>query len=200
MWLIVGLGNPEAKYAGNRHNAGFLILDALAQSFGPVRWRSRFGGQSAEIFVDTAQGRSKVVLLKPATFYNESGRSVRAALDFYKLEPQQVCVFHDELALEPGRFRTKRGGGSAGNNGIKSMIANLGADFWRVRIGIGHPGDKNRVTAYVLKDFSKSDQVWFAALRDAITDAFALLVTAKWDAFQTKVTHLAPAPDRKAKK
>ncbi|MBL1430759.1 MAG: aminoacyl-tRNA hydrolase [Robiginitomaculum sp.] len=194
MWLIVGLGNPEAKYLGNRHNAGFMIIDAIASSFGPVSWRSKFGGQSAEVFVNTVNGRQKIVLLKPNTFYNESGLSVRAALDFYKLSPKQVCIFHDELALEPGKFRTKFDGGSAGNNGIKSIIAALGAGFWRIRIGIGHPGDKSKVTAYVLKDFSKSDQNWFNDLTDAVISALPLLIDNQTDAFQTKVTHQAPAP------
>ncbi|PHR62014.1 MAG: aminoacyl-tRNA hydrolase [Robiginitomaculum sp.] len=194
MWLIVGLGNPEAKYAGNRHNVGFMVIDELARSYGPVSWRSKFSGQAAEIFVETDQGRTKVLLLKPSAFYNESGRSVRAALDFHKLKPEQVCVIHDELALAPGKFRIKLGGGSAGNNGIKSVTSTLGPDFWRMRIGIGHPGDRNKVTPYVLRDFSKSDRQWLEPLTDAIARAFSLLMTQKIDGFQTRVTHLAPAP------
>jgi len=200
MYLLVGLGNPDAKYAGNRHNAGYQVVDAIADEFGPARWSSKFSGQFAEVFINTEQGRAKVLLLKPATYYNESGRSVRAALDFYKLTPDQVCVFHDELALDPGKFRIKLGGGSAGNNGIKSVTSTLGADFWRARIGIGHPGDKAKVTAYVLRDFAKADQNWFGELTDAITRSLPLFLTGKTDAFQTKVTHLAPAPDKKEAK
>ncbi len=197
MWVFVGLGNPDAKYAGNRHNVGFMALDAIAKAFGPVTWRSKFMGQMAHVFVDTPDGRTKIVLLKPSTYYNESGRAVRAALDFHKLSPKQVCVFHDELALEPSKFRLKCGGGSAGNNGIKSIIATLGPDFYRARIGIGHPGDKNKVTPYVLKDFSKADQVWLSPLCDAIACALPLLIENSFDAFQTKVTHLAPATHAK---
>ncbi|VAV95223.1 Peptidyl-tRNA hydrolase [hydrothermal vent metagenome] len=200
MWLIAGLGNPESNYLGNRHNAGFMVIDAIAEHFGPVAWRSKFGGQLAEIVVDTEQGRSKILLLKPATFYNESGRAVRAAMDFHKLNPEQICVFHDELALEPGKFRTKFGGGAAGNNGIKSIIATLGPDFWRCRIGIGHPGDKTKVTPYVLRNFSKFDQSWFAELTEAITRALPLFLAGQTDAFQTRVTHLAPAPDKQGPK
>lgn len=196
MWLVVGLGNPDAKYAGNRHNVGFMVVDAIAAAYGPVRWRAKFGGHSAEVFVDGDQGRTKIVLLKPATYYNESGRAVRAALDFYKLQADRVCVFHDELALEPGKFRLKQGGGTAGNNGIKSITSTIGPDFWRGRIGIGHPGDKNKVTAYVLRDFAKVDQAWLTDLTDAIARSFALLVMEKFDGFQTRVTHLAPAPKK----
>ncbi len=195
MYLLVGLGNPDAKYAGNRHNVGYMVLDAIAEAFGQRSWAARFSGACAEIFIDTDQGRAKVLLLKPATYYNESGRAVRAAMDFYKLRTDQICVFHDELALAPGKFRIKYGGGSAGNNGIKSVASTLGPDFWRARIGIGHPGDKTRVTSYVLKDFAKSEQGWLHELTGAITHALPLLIADKTDAFQTKVTHLAPAPD-----
>ena len=205
MYLIVGLGNPDSKYAGNRHNVGFQIIDALANAFGAnafgvAPWRSKFSGACAEIFVETKTGRTKVLLLKPATYYNESGRSVRAALDFHKIEIDKVCVIHDELALEPGKFRTKFGGGSAGNNGIKSISAHLGPNFWRVRIGIGHPGSKDKVTPYVLHDFPKNDQAWVRDLTEAIVGALPLFLDSEMDAFQTKVTHLAPAPNPKGNK
>jgi PTH1 family peptidyl-tRNA hydrolase len=199
MWLIVGLGNPDAKYAGNRHNVGHQMLDALADRYGPVSWRNKFSGKAGEMFVDTPSGRAKVLLLKPETYYNESGRSVRAALDFHKLKPEQVCVFHDELALAPGKFRLKKGGGTAGNNGLKSITAALGPDFYRARIGIGHPGDKSKVTSYVLRDFAKADLGWLSDLTDAVTKSFPLLIDKQMDGFQTKVTHLAPAPQQVSK-
>ncbi len=194
MQVIVGLGNPGSKYAGNRHNAGFMAMDAIAEHwrFGP--WKKRFQGQTAEGVIETLSGPKKTLLIKPETFYNESGRSVGEALRFFKLDAAALTVFHDELDLAPGKFRLKTGGGHAGNNGLRSIKAHVEGDFQRGRIGIGHPGDKNRVTGYVLSDFPKADQVWLTDLLDAIARSADLLVNAEIDAFQTKVTHLAPAP------
>jgi peptidyl-tRNA hydrolase, PTH1 family len=189
MLLIVGLGNPDSKYALNRHNAGFLAVNAIARAHGFGPWRAKFGAWVADGFIDTDSGRVKTLLMKPQTYYNESGRAVQAALRFYKLPPKNLVVFHDELDLAPGKFRVKTGGGAAGNNGIKSITAAVGPDFRRARIGIGHPGDKALVTAYVLRDFAKADAQWLDPLLDAITNAVPLLASGKDDAFQTAVNH-----------
>jgi len=196
MFLAIGLGNPGAQYARNRHNLGFMTLDAIAQTHGFAPWRSRFSGLCAEGSVETPSGPKKALLLKPQTFYNEAGRAVAEAMRFYKLTPDQIVVFHDELDLAPGKFRLKPGGGHAGNNGLRSIKAHLDGDFRRGRIGIGHPGDKNRVTGYVLSDIPKADQAWSEDLLDAIARSFDLLVSGDYDAFQTRVTHLAPAPGK----
>ncbi len=189
MLLIVGLGNPDPKYRLNRHNAGFLAVDAIARAHGFGPWRVKFGALVSDGYIDTDAGRVKTLLMKPQTYYNESGRSVQAATSFYKLPLQNVVVFHDELDLASGKFRVKTGGGAAGNNGIKSITAALGPDFRRARIGIGHPGDKALVTSYVLHDFAKADAKWLDPLLDAITDAAPLLAMRKDDAFQTQVNH-----------
>ena len=195
MQLIVGLGNPGAKYADNRHNAGFMVLDAIAGTVGFSAWRKRFQGQVSEGVIETASGPKKLLLLKPETFYNEAGRSVGEALRFYKLGADALTVFHDELDLAPGKFRLKQGGGHAGNNGLRSIKAHLDGDFRRGRIGIGHPGDKSKVTGWVLSDFPKAERAWAHDLFDAIARSVDLLADGQDDAFQTRVTHLAPAPD-----
>ena len=166
MQLFVGLGNPGAKYARNRHNIGFMALDRIAADHGFSPWRSKFQGLIAE----GRLGGDKVLLLKPETMMNLSGQSVGAALRFYKLEPGRVTVFHDELDLAPGRLRVKRGGGHAGHNGLRSLHAHIGPDYARVRIGIGHPGHRNRVAAYVLHDFARTDQGWLEDLLRGISD------------------------------
>ncbi|WBQ09104.1 aminoacyl-tRNA hydrolase [Hyphomonadaceae bacterium ML37] len=195
MHLITGLGNPGAKYAANRHNAGFMAVDAIAAQWSLGPWRKRFHGEACEGVIATADGPARVLLLKPQTFYNEAGRAVAEAMNFYRLDASDLTVFHDELDLAPGKFRLKRGGGHAGNNGLRSIIAHVPGDFRRGRIGIGHPGDKNRVTAWVLADVPKADQDWFGTLLDAIARSAPLLLTQGGDdAFQTRVTHLAPAP------
>jgi len=194
MHLIAGLGNPGARYAGNRHNAGFMTVDAAAAHWGLGPWRKRFQGQACEGVIETAAGPQKLLLLKPETYYNEAGRAVGEAARFYKIGAERITVFHDEIDLAPGRFRLKRGGGHAGNNGLRSIMAHVEGDFRRGRIGIGHPGDKALVTAWVLSDFPKADQVWFEALTDAVARALPLLLDDADDAFQTKVTHLAPPP------
>ena len=154
MKLIVGLGNPGAKYAQNRHNIGFMAVDRIAADHGFGAWRSKFQGELAE----GRLGREKVKLLKPATFMNESGRSVSEALRFYKLGTDALTVFHDELDLAPFKVKVKTGGGTAGHNGLRSIDQHLGPDFRRVRIGIGHPGHKDRVTGYVLGNYAKAEQ------------------------------------------
>lgn len=156
MKLFVGLGNPGAKYAGNRHNIGFMALDEIASDHGFAPWRSKFQGQLCE----GKLGGEKVILLKPETFMNLSGQSVGEAMRFYKLTPADVTVFHDELDLAPGKVRVKTGGGHAGHNGLRSMHQHIGADYHRVRMGIGHPGHKDAVARYVLHDFAKADQNW----------------------------------------
>lgn len=167
MKLLVGLGNPGADYARNRHNIGFMAVDAIAGTHGFGAWRGKFQGQVAEGQLDG----EKCLLLKPATFMNESGRSVAEAVRFYKLDLGDVIVLHDEIDLAPGKVRVKTGGGTAGHNGLKSLTRYLGNDYVRVRIGIGHPGDKSKVHSHVLKDFSRAEQEWVAPLLDAIASA-----------------------------
>ncbi|MEM9421059.1 MAG: aminoacyl-tRNA hydrolase [Pseudomonadota bacterium] len=158
MFLLVGLGNPGTKYAGNRHNAGFMAVDAIADENGFSAERSKFKG----LLREGKLGIHKVLTLKPQTFYNEAGNAVAAAAHFHKIPVDDIIVFHDEIDLAPGKIRVKKGGGLAGNNGLKSTAAHMGPDFWRVRIGIGHPGRKEAVTGHVLGDFSKADREdWF---------------------------------------
>ena len=156
MKLFVGLGNPGVKYAGNRHNIGFMAMDRLAADHGFAPWRKAFQGMAA----DGRLGDDRVVLLKPGTFMNLSGQSVGEAMRFFKLTPADVTVFHDELDLAPGKLRLKQGGGHAGHNGLRSLHEHIGEAYGRVRLGIGHPGHKDAVAAYVLHDFAKADQAW----------------------------------------
>ncbi len=153
MQIWAGLGNPGASYAMHRHNVGFMAADVIAAEYGFAPFKARFQGLGSEGRIGTA----KVLLLKPQTFMNDSGRSIRAALDFYKVESESVTIFYDELDLDPFRVKVKRGGGAAGHNGIRSTIAHIGADFRRVRLGIGHPGRKDRVTPYVLGNYAKAE-------------------------------------------
>ncbi len=190
MKLIVGLGNPGTKYAGHRHNIGFMAVDEIARVHGFGPWRKKFQGEVAE----GAVGGEKALLLKPATYMNESGRAVAEAARFYKLSPQDVIVIHDELDLAPGRIRVKSGGGHAGHNGLRSIIAHIGADFHRLRMGIGHPGDRNRVHGYVLSDFSKAEQAWLGPLLEAVARHVPLLVAGRFSDFASKVTMDAPPP------
>ncbi|WP_298964131.1 aminoacyl-tRNA hydrolase [uncultured Methylobacterium sp.] len=188
MRLFVGLGNPGSRYAGNRHNIGFLALDALARRHGAAPWRRRFQGEASEAVV----GTTRVLLLRPGTYMNESGRAVAEAQRFYKIDLADVVVFHDELDLPPGKLRVKRGGGNAGHNGLRSITAQSGNEYWRVRLGIGHPGDKALVHAYVLNDFAKSETPWVEDLCDAVADHAAVLAKGDDAGFQNKV-HLAMA-------
>jgi PTH1 family peptidyl-tRNA hydrolase len=186
MRLFVGLGNPGAKYQGNRHNIGFIALDVMARRHGFAPWRRRFQGETSEGTLDG----ERVVLLKPATYMNESGRAVGEAMHFFKMTLGDVSVFHDELELPPGKIRVKVGGGIAGHNGLRSISAHAGNDYRRVRIGIGHPGVKDLVHAYVLNDFAKAERPRFEALCDIVADNAGLLATGKDATFQNKV-HLA---------
>ncbi len=167
MLLFVGLGNPGPAYALNRHNVGFMAVDAIHSVHGFSPWKVRFQGLTAE----GRLGAQKVVLLKPVTFMNESGRSIGEALRFFKLEPSALTVFHDELDLDPFRVKVKTGGGAAGQNGIRSTMAHVGPDFRRVRIGIGHPGHKDRVTGHVLGNYAKAEE---AKLVEMLGDIAAL--------------------------
>jgi PTH1 family peptidyl-tRNA hydrolase len=200
MLILAGQGNPGTKYAKNRHNAGFLMLDRIHAAYGFGPWRTKFNAETSEGAVDTAAGRQKVLLLKPQTFYNESGLSMSKAAAFYKVDAEAVTVLHDEIDLAPGRVRVKRGGGHSGNNGIRSAIAHLGENFRRVRIGVGHPGDKTLVMPYVLSDFSKADLTWFEPLGDAICKALPYLVAGEDERFQTEVMRLAPTARSDPKK
>lgn len=191
MLLIVGLGNPGRDYAGNRHNIGFMAVDGIVRRHGFSPWRQKFSGDLAE---GTLAGE-KVYALKPQTYMNESGRSVAAAAQFYKIEPKDIVVFHDELDLAPAKVRTKIGGGHAGHNGLRSIQAHLGPDFRRVRLGIGHPGAKELVTNWVLGDFAKADQTWLTPLLDALADHAATLATGDDTAYQAAVA-AALQPDR----
>jgi peptidyl-tRNA hydrolase, PTH1 family len=186
MRLFVGLGNPGTKYALNRHNIGFMAVDEIARRHGFAPWRRRFQGMTSEGTLD----QEKVVLLRPETFMNESGRAVQEASNFFKLGIDQIVVFQDELELPPAKVRVKIGGGIAGHNGLRSISAHIGNDYRRVRLGIGHPGVKELVHGYVLSDFAKSDRPWVEALCAVIADNAGLLAGAKDSAFQNKV-HLA---------
>ncbi|CAA2107748.1 Peptidyl-tRNA hydrolase [Methylobacterium bullatum] len=188
MRLIVGLGNPGARYAGNRHNIGFLALDEMARIHRAGPWRRKFQGEVTE----ATFGTERVVLLKPQTFMNESGRSVSEAQRFYKIALADVIVLHDELDLAPAKLRVKLGGGNAGHNGLRSITAQCGNDYWRVRLGIGHPGDKALVHAYVLNDFGKGERAWVEDLCRAVADHAPLLAQGEDASFQNKV-HLAMA-------
>ena len=190
MHIFVGQGNPAPKYLRNRHNLGFMVVDAIASEYGFGPWRSKFQSQVCEGKISG----EKVLLMKPETYYNETGRAAQAAIQFYKLTPEDVTVFHDEIDLAPGRTRVKRGGGHSGNNGIRSMIAHVGANVRRVRMGVGHPGDKSRVMPYVLADFAKADEAWRDALIDACARALPLLLSDGDERYQTEVMRLAPAP------
>jgi len=184
MQLWVGLGNPEPGMARQRHNIGFMALDVIARRHGFSPWRQRFKGLTAEGVV----GGVKILALKPLTYMNASGEAVQAAASFYKIAESDIVVFHDELDLAPGKLRVKRGGGAAGHNGLRSMDQQLGSpNYWRVRMGIGHPGHKDRVTGHVLGDFAKSDMDWLLPCLDAVADEAALLAAGKPEDFMTKL-------------
>jgi peptidyl-tRNA hydrolase, PTH1 family len=186
MRLFVGLGNPGTKHAHNRHNIGFMAVDEIARRHGFGPWRRRFQGETSEA---TLEGE-RVVLLRPATFMNESGRAVQEATNFFKLGESEVTVFQDELELPSGKVRVKVGGGIAGHNGLRSISAHIGNEYRRVRLGIGHPGVKELVHSHVLSDFAKSDRPWVEALCEAVADNAGLLVARRDSTFQNKV-HLA---------
>ena len=186
MRLLVGLGNPGSRHARNRHNIGFMAVDAIARRHRASPWRRRFQGEAAEALI----GAERALLLKPGTFMNESGRAVAEAMRFFKVPLGDVSVFHDELDLAPAKLRIKLGGGNAGHNGLRSITAHCGNDYRRARMGIGHPGDKALVHAYVLNDFAKSEEPWVEDLCDACADHAELLARGEDASFQNKV-HLA---------
>ena len=186
MLLLVGLGNPGARYVGTRHNVGFMAVQAIAKRHGIGPWRRRFQGVACE----GTLGGARVLLLLPGTFMNESGRAVAQAAHFYKLPLVDITVFHDEIELPPGKVRIKVGGGIAGHNGLRSISEHIGNNYRRVRIGVGHPGHKDLVEHYVLSDFAKSEQRWVEALTEILADNVDFLVRGEDASFQNKV-HLA---------
>lgn len=193
MKLFVGLGNPGSKYAGNRHNVGFMAVDRIAADHGFGPWRSKFQGEIS----DGRLGSERVVLLKPGTYMNKSGQSVGEAARFYKLDPNDIIVFHDEIDLAPGKLRVKDGGGHAGHNGLRSLHAHLGDGYRRVRIGVGHPGHKDAVPTYVLRDFAKADQEWLEDLLRGIGDGAVSLAEGDTGRFQNAVA-LRMQPPKKS--
>jgi peptidyl-tRNA hydrolase, PTH1 family len=186
MRLLVGLGNPGTGYAGNRHNIGFMAVEAIARRDGFPPWRRRFQGVATE----GALAGEKVLLLLPGTFMNESGRAVAEAAHFYKIGTGDIVVFHDEIDLPPAKVRVKTGGGVAGHNGLRSISSHVGNDYRRVRIGVGHPGVKELVHNHVLSDFAKAERPWVEALCDIIADNAGMLAKGDDASFQNKV-HLA---------
>ncbi len=191
MKLFVGLGNPGGKYAHHRHNIGYMAVDRLAADHGFSPWRAKFGG----IVAEGRLGEEKVVLLKPETFMNLSGQSVGEAMRFYKLDPADVTVFHDELDLAPGKCRVKTGGGHAGHNGLRSLHGHIGEGYSRVRLGIGHPGHKDRVAGYVLHDFAKADEAWLDDLIRGLSKGAVKLAAGDTAGFMNEVA-LQVAPPR----
>ncbi len=184
MHIFVGLGNPGPKYAGNRHNIGFMALDRMAEDHGFGPWRSKFQGLVSE----GRLGSNKVLLLKPETFMNLSGQAVGEAMRFYKLDPGDITVFHDELDLAPGKVRVKQGGGHAGHNGLRSIHGHIGESYGRVRLGIGHPGRKDLVSHYVLHDFGKTDQDWLEDVLRGVSDGAPQLADGETGKFLNAVS------------
>ena len=195
MRLLVGLGNPGRGYAHNRHNIGFLAMDEIHRQYSLGSWRARFQGLTSEGEI----GSERVVLLKPETYMNESGRSVATAAQFYTLEPQAIIVVHDEVDLTPGRIRVKQGGGAGGHNGLRSIDAHLGPDYWRVRIGVGHPGQADLVRPYVLQDFAKDERPLMSKVIVAAVEALPLLLAGDANGFMNKVVVAVTPPSPKVK-
>ena len=190
MRLIVGLGNPGPRYERNRHNIGFMAVDAIVRRHRLSPSRAKFSAELAEGTV----GGEKVLALKPQTFMNDSGRSVLGAASFYKIPPADIIVIHDEVDLAPGKLRVKRGGGAAGHNGLRSIDAHLGNDYWRVRLGIGHPGIKELVPHFVLQNFLRDEEAWVAPLVDAVAEAIPLLVEGNDQGFMNRVALILNPP------
>jgi PTH1 family peptidyl-tRNA hydrolase len=194
MRLLVGLGNPGPRYAGNRHNIGFMAVDAIVRRHSFSSIRERFHALTAEGTIDG----EKVLAVAPQTFMNDSGRAVQAAVQFFKLQPTDVIVIYDEIDLPLGKVRAKRGGGAGGHNGIRSIDAHIGADYWRVRMGVDHPGQKELVKSYVLMDFFKEEHPQVQAMLDAVTDAIPLMIAGDDGRFMNKVNlALNPPPPKK---
>lgn len=190
MRLLVGLGNPGPEYERHRHNVGFMAVDDIHRHFGFGPWKKRFQGFVAEGLA----GGEKCFLLKPQTFMNLSGQSVGEAMRFYKLIPDQVIVFHDELDVAPAKIRVKQGGGHGGHNGLRSIDDHIGKDYWRVRIGIGHPGDKDRVHGWVLGNFAKADESWLPKLLETLTGELPTLVKGEPEKYASRVASLTQPP------
>ncbi len=193
MVLLVGLGNPGPDYAKNRHNIGFMAIDEIARRHGFAAWRRRFHGEVCE---GRLSGR-RAHALKPETYMNESGRAVVAAMRYYRLEPEDVIVLYDEIDLDAGKIRCKRGGGNAGHNGLRSIDSHIGRNYIRVRFGIGHPGDRDRVSSYVLGNFAKADMVWVDAAIGAVSDALPALAIGDIPGFSSEVARRLPPPAAK---
>ncbi len=196
MLLLVGLGNPGSRYARHRHNIGYMVVDEIVRRHGFGPWRRRFQGQTAEGRI----GTTRLLAFKPETYMNESGRAVGEALRFYKLEPEAVLVIHDDLDLRPGKVKTKLGGGAGGHNGLRSLDAHIGRDYRRVRLGIGHPGHKDRVEGYVLHDFPKAEEPLVARLIDAVAGELPRLLDGDSEGFMSRVAHLVQPPKPKQPK
>ncbi|HZH25626.1 MAG TPA: aminoacyl-tRNA hydrolase [Azospirillaceae bacterium] len=193
MLLLVGLGNPGPEYEKTRHNIGFMAVEAIARRHGLSPWRRKFQGQIA----DGTIGGGKILALEPLTYMNLSGQSVGEAARFHKIAPADIIVFHDDLDLPPGKIRVKQGGGHGGHNGLRSIDQHIGPDYWRVRLGIGHPGRKEQVHGYVLHPFAKADQDWLDALMDALSAEAPLLAAGRMPDFGSKVS-LRTAPPKPA--
>ncbi len=193
MLILVGLGNPEPKYQGNRHNLGFRAVETIAERWAFAPARKRFQSAAREGRVPTPGGDVRALILRPQTFYNSTGNAVGEAVNFLKADPADVVVFYDEIDLAPGRFRLKHGGGAAGNNGIRSITAQIGPHFRRARMGVGHPGHKDRVMGHVLSDFHKVDQPWVEDLCRACAEALPMLAAGENEKYQAEVMRLAPA-------
>jgi PTH1 family peptidyl-tRNA hydrolase len=196
MFLLVGLGNPGQGYARNRHNIGAMAVDEIVRRhrLSAPRTRTRPHG----VFCEGSIEGDKIVTLKTLCYMNESGGPVGAAMRYWRIEPEGVIVFHDDLDLAPGKIRVKLGGGHGGHNGLRSIDSHIGRDYWRVRIGIGHPGDKSRVTGHVLKDFAKADQTWINKTLDAAADALPILLSGDGPGFMTKFALLTQPPKVKS--
>jgi PTH1 family peptidyl-tRNA hydrolase len=190
MLLLVGLGNPGPEYAQNRHNIGFMALDEIVRRHGFGPWRRRFQGLVAEGSV----GGRRALALKPQTYMNESGRSVGEALRFYKLPVDRVFVLHDEIDLRAGKLRVKLGGGAAGHNGLRSLDRHVGPGYWRLRLGVGHPGDRAEVKGHVLRNFAKEDQLWLDKLLTAVAEELPLLLEGDEGAFMSRVAQAVMPP------
>jgi peptidyl-tRNA hydrolase, PTH1 family len=193
MYLLVGLGNPGREYAQNRHNVGFMCVDEIHNSYGFSPEKSKFSGLLSEGRVD----HEKVYLFKPLTYMNRSGRAVAESSRFFKIPPDHIIVFHDDLDLVPGKVRVKQGGGHGGHNGLKDLDAHIGTQYWRVRIGIGRPHHQRAVTSYVLSDFSKEEHVWFDPLLPSLADEVHLLLTPSPENYAAKIMQMLPPPSKK---
>ncbi len=196
MLLIAGLGNPGKRYARHRHNIGFMVADEIVRHHGFGPWRQRFQSEVSEGHL----GGEKILVLKPQTYMNESGQALSEALRFYKLEPEDVIAMHDELDLAPAKVRVKRGGGAGGHNGLRSLDSHIGRSYRRIRLGIGHPGDRDLVHGYVLHDFAKSEEAWVEKLCDAVAKEFPRLVEGDDAGFMSRIAHIMNPPRKKGVK